>query len=204
VLTDAHRRLVARVTQQADRIQNADPAYRAELRQWTNRPPEAGDGVPPVAVPHVDGLQSDDVPIRDFDTAGAGALSPETHSSSAQTMVLISTPSDDPLAWLRAGEALERVLLELTAGDWVAGPLTQPIEVALTRTQLRAALTWDAHPQMLLRIGKAAPTARTPRRPRRDVVVDSRRPEPATEPVTAAEPEHRRPVPDGRGGTTWV
>ncbi|GAA3162332.1 nitroreductase family protein [Blastococcus jejuensis] len=203
VLTAAHRQLIARATQQADRIQNADPAYRAELRTWTNRPPEAGDGVPPVAVPHVDGLQQDDVPIRDFDTAGAGALSPETHSSADQTMVLLSTRTDDRLAWLRAGEALERVLLELTASDWVAGPLTQPIEVPLTRTQLRAALTWDAHPQMLLRIGKAAPTARTPRRPRSDVVVNSRRPEqvPAVPPQ---EPTARRPVPDGRGGTTWV
>lgn len=203
VVTDAHRRLVARVTQQADRIQNADAAYRAELRQWTNRPPEAGDGIPPVAVPHVDGLQQDDVPIRDFDTTGAGALSPETHSSAGQTMVLLSTRTDDRLAWLRAGEALERVLLQLTAADWVAGPLTQPIEVPLTRTQLRAALTWDAHPQMLLRIGRAAPTARTPRRPRGDVVVNSRRPEPVPAPVPQ-EPAPRRPVPDGRGGTAWV
>ena len=204
VLTETHRRLVARVTQQADKIQNADPAYRAELRQWTNRPQEAGDGIPPVAVPHVDGVHQDDVPIRDFDTSGAGALSPETHSSADQTMVLLSTRTDDRPAWLRAGEALERVLLQLTATDWVAGPLTQPIEVPLTRTQLRAALTWDAHPQMLLRIGKAAPTARTPRRPRGDVVVNSRRPEQVPTPPPPPEPSARRPVPDGRGGTTWV
>lgn len=203
VLSETHRRLVARATQQADRIQNADPAYRAELRQWTNRPPEAGDGVPPVAVPHVDGRHQDDVPIRDFDTAGAGVLSAETHSSADQTMVLLSTRTDDRTAWLHAGEALERVLLELTAAGWVAGPLTQPIEVALTRTQLRAALTWDAHPQMLLRIGKAAPTARTPRRPRGEVVANSRRPEPAPTP-RPPEPAGHRPVPDGRGGTTWV
>ena len=118
-------------------------------------------------------------------------------------MVLLSTRSDDRYAWLRSGEALERVLLELTAGDWVAGPLTQPIEVPLTRTQLRAALTWDAHPQMLLRIGRAAPTPRTPRRPRAEVVANSRRPEPVPPPEPPATgPRHA--VPDGRGGTTWI
>jgi hypothetical protein len=37
VLTESHRHLVARLTQQADRVRNAEPAYRAELRRWTRR-----------------------------------------------------------------------------------------------------------------------------------------------------------------------
>ena len=171
VLTEEHRRLVARLTQQADRMQNADPAYRAELRHWTNRRPADGDGVPAAAVPHVDGRACDDVPIRDFDTTGAGALPAETSSGVDQTMVLLATHADDRPSWLRCGEAMQRVLLELTALGRSASPLTQPVEVPLTRTQLRSTLTWDAHPQLLLRIGHAEPTPPTPRRARQEIVL---------------------------------
>ncbi|WP_336033143.1 Acg family FMN-binding oxidoreductase [Geodermatophilus sp. FMUSA9-8] len=207
VTRDHHVRLLARLTQQADGMQNADPAYRAELRRWTNRDPRAGDGVPASAVPHVDGHQHDALPVRDFDTAGAGLLPPDTDSGTHQTLVVLATPRDDLSAWLRCGEALERVLLELTTHGWVAGPLTQAVEVPVTRTQLRAALTWDTHPQAVLRIGRAPATSPTPRRPRATVVENSAastgrqitgRVQPAAPARTPA-----RPVPDGRGGTTW-
>jgi hypothetical protein len=220
VLTEQHRLLIARLTQVADRVQNADPAYRAELRLWTNRSAEQRDGVPAAAVPHGEGAKHEDVPVRDFDTSGAGELPADTRSSVRQTMVLLASPTDDARAWLAAGEALQHVLLELTREDWVASPLTQAIEVPLTRTQLRSALTWDAHPQMLLRIGHAGPTARTPRRRRGEVVSDDDsaggrperstggRPHPTTPHPTTPEPTMpppaRRPVSDGRGGTTWI
>ena len=207
VLTDTHRRLVARLTQQADGIQNAAPAYRAELRRWTTRPVAAGDGVPSTVVPRLDGRARDDVPMRDFDTQGLGDLPSETGSRVDQTLVLLATRSDDPSAWLRAGEALQRVLLELTTRGWVASPLTQVIEVPITRTQLRAALTWDAHPQMLLRIGRAAQTGRVPRRSRDETVAGSWRPPERRQvrdrPIPPANEPHR-PVPDGRGGTIWI
>ena len=97
----------------------------------------------------------------------------------------------------------------------VASPLTQAIEVPLTRTQLRAALTWDAHPQVLLRIGHADDLVAAPRRPRGDVVRNSSRPPERRRtravPTPAGWPPGRqesrpaqRPVSDGRGGTTWV
>ncbi|MGY1744181.1 Acg family FMN-binding oxidoreductase [Blastococcus sp. SYSU D00695] len=201
-----HRELVARLTRQADALQNADPAYRAELRHWTTRTPGQGDGVPAVVVPHVPGRRHDDLPIRDFDVAGAGALPAQTHSTAEQTVVLLATPRDDQRAWLHAGEALERLLLVLTRDHWVASPLTQAVEVPLTRTRLRAALAWHGHPQSLLRIGRAESTAGTPRRPRQDVVDNSTRPPPPPPPVRSERPprdRERRPVPDGRGGTTW-
>jgi nitroreductase len=213
VMTPAQRAAVARLAQQADAMQNADPAYRAELRNWTTRRRQQGDGVPGAAVPHVDGGEHDEVPLRDFDTQGTGALPPGSRSGSSQTLVLLATGRDDQRAWLRCGEALQRILLELTQLGLVASPLTQVVEVPLTRTQLRSALTWDAHPQMLLRIGAAAPTAPTPRRPRTDVVGGSRRPPEAPPPPTTrartqaahvAHPPPGRPVTDGRGGTTWV
>jgi nitroreductase len=207
VTRDEHVRLLARLTQQADGIQNADPAYRAELRRWTNRDPGAGDGVPASAVPHVDGRHHDDLPVRDFDTAGTGQLPPDTDSGtgsgSDQTLVVLATFHDDPVAWLRCGEALERVLLELTTRGWVAGPLTQAVEVPVTRTQLRSALTWDAHPQTVLRIGRAPATSPTLRRPRRTVVENSATPAERLIDRHPAPTSWPRPISDGRGGTTW-
>ncbi|SHN88417.1 hypothetical protein SAMN05660350_04502 [Geodermatophilus obscurus] len=215
VVRDEHLQLLARLTEQADELQNADSAYRAELRRWTNEQFSHGDGVPAASVPHVDGRQHDELPLRDFDTAGAGQLPAETHSGTGQTLVLLATRRDDPGAWLRSGEALERLLLGVTAIGWAASPLTQTIEVPVTRTQLRSALVWDAHPQFLVRIGRATATARTPRRPRSTVVDNSTRPpEPPPHPPRPTRTgwpvspppgvSGRRPVSDGRGGTTWV
>ncbi|RFU20432.1 NAD(P)H nitroreductase [Geodermatophilus marinus] len=234
VVREEHRRLLARLTRKADHLQNADAAYRAEIRRWTTRRRGAGDGVPASAVPHVDDRQRDDrqrddrqrddrqrddrqrgdLPLRDFDTTGAGALPADHGSGPDQTLVLLASREDDQHACLRAGEALERVLLGLTRLGWAASPVTQAVEVPRTREQLRSALTGGAHPQNVLRIGRAVPGPPTPRR-RRDAVVENstRPPGPPTAPHHAgptgwpvagpAAPSGRRPVSDGRGGTTW-
>jgi nitroreductase len=170
VLTTEHRLLIARLTQQADAAQRENPAYRAELQRWTGRPRVTGDGVPADAMPQVDGSAQDDVPIRAFAAGGTGALPAATRSSLRQTMVVLATPSDGPLAWLEAGEALQRLLLEITRRGLVASPITQAVEDPATRARLAGALTWHAHPQMVLRIGSAEPTPATPRRLRRDVL----------------------------------
>jgi nitroreductase len=208
VRTVQQRALLAELTQEADRLQNADPRYRAELERWTSRTPAQGDGVPPSSVPRTSGPRTDAVPVRDFDVHGHGGLPRHTDSGTDQTLLLVATLGDDRLAWLRAGEALERLLLELTVLDWVAGPMTQPLEVPETRRQL-SGLTAPFVPQMLLRVGRAAAADSTARRPRRTVVQNSARPGAPIVPTPAprtARPEEpaRRPVPDGRGGTTWL
>lgn len=208
--SDDDRRLVARLTQEADEAQNADPAYRAELRHWTTRPAAAGDGVPPGVVVHGDERRSDELPLRNFDTTGTGALPPDTASDSRQTILLVATRTDQPLDWLRAGEAMERLLLELTRQGWVASPVTQALEVPATRAALRSALTGELHPQVLVRVGHAASTITVPRR-RRDEVVEGgrRRSMPMRTTPTGWPPAEKAgrphgPVSDGRGGTIWI
>jgi nitroreductase len=173
VLTEEQHRLVARLTQRADAQQRADPAYHDELERWTNRAPSDGDGIVVAAVPHVDGAATDDVPLRDFDTRGDGALPPSTGVGAERTLLVLGTRADDEEAWLRSGEALQRVLLEITRAGWAVSPVTQAVEVTLTRLELRAGLTWDAWPQTILRIGHADPTPSTPRRERDDVMSPS-------------------------------
>ncbi len=167
-----HRLAVGRLSQQADRIENADPAYRAELRAWTTDDPRRTDGVPSLAVPHVDAGSGDEVPIRDFDTRGTGALPTQTRSTMSQCLLLLGTTINDRLAWLRAGEALERVLLEITRHGYSASPLTQMIEVAQTNELLRAELPLAMYPHVLLRVGHAQRTPQVRRRRLVDVLTD--------------------------------
>jgi hypothetical protein len=169
----AHRYAVARLSQEADREQNTDPAYRAELRAWTTNDPMRRDGVPSLAVPHVDAGANDDVPIRDFDTHGMGWLPVETHSSANQCLLLLGTLEDRPAAWLRAGEALEHVLLDVTRQGYVASPLTQVVEIPSTRAGLRSELHLDMQPHILLRVGRAPKTPASRRRRLDDVLVET-------------------------------
>jgi nitroreductase len=167
-----HRLAVARLSQEADRLQNADPAYRAELRAWTTDDPGRTDGVPALTVPRVTGQSQDDIPIRDFDTRGIGSLPPETRSHLGQSLFAVGTASDDQLSWLRAGEALERLWLEITRHGYVASLFTQVIEIPYIRQQLRVELGLAGYPHVMVRVGKAALTPASMRRRLQDVVVD--------------------------------
>lgn len=163
---------VARLSQHADEIENLNPAYRAELRAWTSAEAGRRDGVLLAAVPRVDGSAQDEVPIRDFDMTGTGGLPAETRSSRNQTLVLLCTAGDAPTEWLRAGEALERVLLEITRHGYSASPLTQVTEVPSARAQLRSELRLERYPHVLLRIGRAPATPSSRRRRLTDVLID--------------------------------
>jgi hypothetical protein len=170
---DQHRLAVASLSQRADGIQNADAAYRAELRAWTTTELSRRDGVPSAAVPHVNGHSRDDIPIRDFDSSGLGLLPSETHSSRNQCLLLLGTRGDNPAAWLRAGEALERILLELTGLGFTSSPLTQVVEVPSTRAELSERLQLPMSPHLLMRVGRAFDTPATRRRRLVDVLVES-------------------------------
>jgi hypothetical protein len=172
VTRDDHRMMTASLSQQADRTQNADPAYRAELRRWTTDEADRRDGVPSLAVPHVDGTSGDDIPIRDFDTRGAGWLPVETHSHLRQCLLILGTAGDTRAEWLRAGEALERVLLEITRHGYVASPLTQVMEVPRTRSLLRQELGLRMQPHILLRVGRAPVGPASRRRRLVDVIME--------------------------------
>jgi hypothetical protein len=82
---------------------------------------------------------------RDF----AAGLSPQ--------LALLGTSEDRPVDWLRAGQAMERVLL-LAAGHGLAAALTSHTP---EWTEPHA----PERPQLILRIGYAPPSPATPRRP---------------------------------------
>jgi hypothetical protein len=172
---EADRLTVARLSRAADARQNLNPAYRAEIRAWTTTDRHRRDGVPAAGVPHVDGTAGDEVPIRDFDSQGMGWLPSQTSSGHNQCLLLLGTEGDSNPDWLHAGEALERIWLEITRHGLVTEPLTQVIEIADTRSELRAELNLSMQPHILLRVGYAPTTPASPRRDLTDVLTDSSR-----------------------------
>ena len=172
VVDEADRQTLARLSQRADAQQVTNPAYRAELRTWTTDDSGRLDGVRAEVIPHVDGTAQDEIPMRDFDTRGAGALPGATHSSTQQCLLILSTDGDSIDSWIHAGEALERVWLELTRAGFAASLFTQVIEEAGLRAQLRDELRLLTHPQLVLRVGHAPATTRSLRRPVEDVLDD--------------------------------
>jgi hypothetical protein len=120
--------------------------------------------------------------IRDFvvgqreqQPASLGGSDPDAPPPDVErpTVVLMGTESDDRYAWLLAGRALGRVLLDATAAGVAASPLTQALDWPATRTRLQSRLSLVGHPQMLLRMGfapEAAGRAVSGRRPVADVL----------------------------------
>jgi hypothetical protein len=163
---------LAQLSQQADELESSDPQYRSEVRAWTTDDPRRLDGVQVASIPYREpGTPSGDpIPVRGFDTFGLGWLPSSSGSGAGQCLLLIGTVDDTPLAWLRAGEAIERVWLELTRLNYSAGPLPQVVEVAQTNEQLRSLLGLSIYPHLLLRVGRAADMEPSRRRPAHEVI----------------------------------
>jgi nitroreductase len=154
----------AQLSQEAEAIQNADPRYRAELEAWTTTDLHRSDGVPVYAIPHADERSEPEALVRNFDVAGMGWMPRLKQSSLNHCMMVLGTAESNRSAWLRGGEALQRILLEATRLDHVVSLASQVVEVGSTRDRLRKELDLDFHPLLLMRIGQAAPTPASKRR----------------------------------------
>jgi hypothetical protein len=158
---------LARIAAAAARRGGLDPRIRAGMRRWARGGQgTARDGIPATALaPGAPArVQPGRLPQRDFDLGRGLARLPGGGAPPAVTAVLL-TAGDRRADWLRAGQALHRLLLH-AAATWVFASLyTQPLEDAVTRALIREELALPGHPQMLLQLGRAASTVSTPRRP---------------------------------------
>ncbi|GAB2971353.1 nitroreductase [Amycolatopsis acidiphila] len=158
---------LARLLRRAEHLQNEDPAFQAELRRWTAAGGRRDDGVPLAA----GGPRP----------AAAGLLTPRHHpegpAGREPLVAVLCSFADTPLAQLRTGQAMQRVLLTGTTAGVSASFLSQPVEVPATREPLRGLLGGQAHPQAVLRFGYGFAAPATPRR-RPEAVTRSRRQQP--------------------------
>ncbi|PRX45201.1 nitroreductase family protein [Prauserella shujinwangii] len=143
----------------ADLAQAEDPAFQAELRAWTpgdDRP----DGVPRSAGgPRA--LDGGLLALRDYGGPRSGT---EREFEREPLVAVLTTAGDTRLDRVRAGQAMQRVLLTATADGLNASFLSQPVEVGSARARLRDRLGGRDHPQTVLRLGYGHPGAPTPRR----------------------------------------
>lgn len=141
--TTARRTQLAALAEVADVIERLNPGVEAERRAWA------------VAT----GRRN--APVKD---------TPTYHSRTC--FVLLDGAQDEHEEWLRAGEALQRLLLELSRNGLAAALLLQVTDVPVARAQLRRTLAPGREPLALLCIGAA--DGRGGRRRRLADVLDDR------------------------------
>jgi hypothetical protein len=136
------------------RARDTDAAWNDERRAW----PEPG-------------------PYPFEDNEGGPARGPAILEG-APVLALLTTAGDDPLAWLRAGEALIRVLLRGRVDHLYASFLQGPLTHRSDRRAIaeEAAVLGDmpqtpGYAQLALRLGYGSDLAPTPRRPLSEVLL---------------------------------
>ncbi|MFI8091031.1 Acg family FMN-binding oxidoreductase [Streptomyces sp. NPDC086080] len=160
---------VLQATREGEHRNTADADRAAESRRWVRAADHSRLGVPPSAL----GVQDfrGHVPTRDFGAHRHPAVLEARPYESRPLIAVVCTLHDRRADWLRAGQALERVLLAATAHGVRASMLHQAMEWPDLRRHLRA-LTGGrkGYPQMVLRLGYGPEGPPSPRRTALDVL----------------------------------
>jgi nitroreductase len=148
------------LTAEGERLTTGDRRRSAESRSWIRE--RAADGLPGRVLGPQDATGR--VPVRDF-----SALRPEHHRRAVAferhpIVVVLSTGHDRRADWLRAGQALEHILLVSTAHGVRTSLLHQALEWDDLRWLLRDPRGPLGHVQMLIRLGYGPEGPVTPRR----------------------------------------
>ncbi|MDQ0958131.1 hypothetical protein QFZ66_002009 [Streptomyces sp. B4I13] len=153
-----------RLTAEAEHRNRDNPERRDESRRWIHRDGDepADIGLPPTALGPQDARER--LPMRDFTAQRhperllAQPFEPEP------VVVLLSTEHDRRADWLRAGQALEHVLLVATTHGVRTSLLHQPLEWPDLRETLNRMSGRSGHAQVLIRLGYGPEGTATPRR----------------------------------------
>ncbi len=154
------RRLL-RLTAIGEARNHASPARTAETRSWITRPgTDTPYGIPVTALGPADAAGR--MPMRDFTGPLPALHLPALRFERHAQVALLWTSHDRPEDRLRAGQALQHVLLTAT----VHGVRTSLLHQAMEWPDLRAAGSLpqqQCHPQVLIRFGYGPDGGRTPR-----------------------------------------
>ncbi|KUO06263.1 nitroreductase [Streptomyces caeruleatus] len=170
--TSWHLRDVLELIQEAEARNVTAPDRDQDLAQWTQLDAHSAttddDGVPQYAFgPRKRGGRA---PMRDFAGARQVAGRDAADFERNPQLALVSTVHDRPEDWLRAGQAMQRVLLLATLKGLSTSFATQPFEWTDLRWPLRDPATGTGYQQLLLRLGYGPKGPRTPRRPVTEVL----------------------------------
>lgn len=161
VADERAREALIGITRSAETRWRAEPSYWAEVAEWTAASNDRPDGVAPEAFGPWSLAQS--VPLRDFGLVQPARRREVVAFEHEPTIVVLGTTVDTRHAWVRAGQALERVLLTAAVHGVASTPMTQPLEIDdLRHLVMRVA---GGMPQALLRLGYGPPCPPSRRRP---------------------------------------
>ncbi len=165
VLPDQKGR-AAELIEYAERLQMERPALRAEMAEWIR----ADDGM------HTDGISAAAFGIPRFLASGASWFvrqfsagkwhaARDRRLAESASALLIVCADDERVPLLRAGEALECLLLTITDAGLQYSFLNQAIEAEALRERVQTLAGSRDPAQLLIRIGSAPPVDRAmPRR----------------------------------------
>jgi hypothetical protein len=161
---------LADIVDTAARRLDREPVERAEVNRWSRAAGSPSrDGVPGQAFAADPAHPPGRLRQRDFDLGRGLGLLTGDGTPDAVTAVLL-TSGDGRADWLRAGQALHRLLAH-AAVSWVFASLySEPLEAAEIRALIRGCLTLPGAPQLLLQLGIAHTTLATARRPPADLI----------------------------------
>lgn len=160
---------IQRLAAAAHATQLADPAWESEWNTWSHRS-DTVDGVPEAAAGPVPASQ-DRWTLRDFGAPGRPERVEGKDFEDDPLIAVIATSDDSVVAQMRAGQALQRLLLTATVAGLSVSFVSQLIEVAAARRELRTLTGGYSQPQVVLRLGHGTPTPPTPRRPAADCLL---------------------------------
>ncbi len=147
-------------------VQHDDPLVMHEQQSWVDH--GAVDGLPSGVLPlpgDVSARRHSRFATSLVDDMGGGEV------EGSDGLVVICAPTDDPAAWLTAGEGLSAMWLAATVAGLSVVPISQVIEVAETRAALQLEVLGGlARPLVVIRVGwQAISRSQLPRTPRRPV-----------------------------------
>ncbi|MET3984477.1 nitroreductase family protein [Streptomyces sp. PvR034] len=167
-----HIDTVLGLVRDAEHREEIDPLAQAETRAWTSHTQSATyarrDGIPTAAFgPRASGGPT---PVRDFGWADPIPDRGWAVFEKRPQLALLSTEGDTRADWLRAGQAMERVLLQATADGLATSMTSHPLEWPELRWTVRDPIAAMGHVQMVFRLGYGPAGPDTPRRPLTEVL----------------------------------
>lgn len=156
--TPVGRLAFSELVAEGDRRMWADAGFRAEMAHWLAVGQRAAaEGLSYTGAP-------DPFLVQQFDLGRSQARQDQQWLAEAPGVAVLGTPTDDPPAWLAAGQGLAHLLLCAAAQGVAAAFLNRPIEIPPLRTDIGRMAERHGYPQVLIRLGYAQVSAPSNRR----------------------------------------
>jgi hypothetical protein len=166
--SEKRRKELANLVAEGDRQQGSSPLFRRDVGKVVkSNISNSEEGIPGKALGY-NLLQSLLMPtfLQRVNFGEEQAMEDLVTVAYSPAIAVLCTPEDDHQAWLDAGQALDRILLDATACGLSASFFAQPVELRDLRPKLKTLVGTGENPQLILRLGYADGAAEpTPRRP---------------------------------------